>query len=270
MEKLKYKALTFDDVLLLPKYSDFLPSEASIESKLTKNITLKTPLISAAMDTVTESKMAISLAETGGIGIIHKNNSIEEQAAQVKAVKKYESGIVRDPVTINSKKSIGELRQLTSELSISGMPVVDDGKLKGIVTSRDFRYAENMDSAVSSIMTPFEKLITVEEGFSQEDVMKLMYKNRIEKILVLDSSSNLSGLVTMKDIEKSAEYPDATKDNSGSRIDGFCAEYSGPDVDCAGDCFGDALIDDCGICDGENATKDCNGTCNTTINNRYT
>ena len=131
MEKLKYKALTFDDVLLLPKYSDFLPSEASIESKLTKNIVLKTPLISAAMDTVTESKMAISLAETGGIGIIHKNNSIDEQAAQVKAVKKYESGIVRDPVIISSKQSIGELKQLTNELSISGMPVVDNGKLKG-------------------------------------------------------------------------------------------------------------------------------------------
>ena len=215
MEKLKYKALTFDDVLLLPKYSDFLPSEASIESKLTKNISLKTPLISAAMDTVTESKMAISLAEAGGIGIIHKNNSIEDQAAEVKAVKKYESGIVRDPVTIGSNKSIGELRQLTSELSISGMPVVDSGKLKGIVTSRDFRYAENMDANVSSIMTPFEKLVTVEEGFSQEDVMKLMYKNRIEKILVLDSDNNLSGLVTMKDIEKSAQHPNATKDSSG-------------------------------------------------------
>ena len=215
MEKLKYKALTFDDVLLLPKYSDFLPSEASIESKLTKNITLKTPLLSAAMDTVTESKMAISLAEAGGIGIIHKNNSIKDQAAQVKAVKKYESGIVRDPVTIGSNKSIGELRQLTSELSISGMPVIDDGKLQGIVTSRDFRYAENMDASVSSIMTPLEKLVTVEEGFSQEDVMKLMYKSRIEKVLVLDNNNNLSGLVTMKDIEKSAQNPNATKDSSG-------------------------------------------------------
>ena len=215
MDKLKYKALTFDDVLLLPKYSDFLPSEASIESKLTKNIVLKTPLISAAMDTVTESKMAISLAETGGIGIIHKNNSIDDQAAQVKAVKKYESGIVRDPVTISSSKSIGELKKLTSELSISGMPVVDNGKLQGIVTSRDFRYAENMDANVSSIMTTFEKLVTVNEGFSQEDVMKLMYKNRIEKILVLDDNNNLSGLVTMKDIEKSAQHPNATKDSSG-------------------------------------------------------
>jgi IMP dehydrogenase len=167
------------------------------------------------MDTVTESKMAISLAEAGGIGIIHKNNSISDQAALVKSVKKYESGIVRDPVTIGSNKSIGELRQLTSELSISGMPVVDSGKLQGIVTSRDFRYAENMNAKVSSIMTPFEKLVTVEEGFSQEDVMKLMYKNRIEKILVLDGDNNLSGLVTMKDIEKSAQHPNATKDSSG-------------------------------------------------------
>tara|TARA_B100001175_G_scaffold317935_1_gene337828 strand:- start:1569 stop:3032 length:1464 start_codon:yes stop_codon:yes gene_type:complete len=215
MDKLKSKALTFDDVLLLPKYSDFLPSEASIESNLTKNITLRTPLMSAAMDTVTESKMAISLAEAGGIGIIHKNNSIEEQAAEVKTVKKYESGIVRDPVTIDSKKSIGELKQLTNELSISGMPVVDEGKLQGIVTSRDFRYADNMEATVSSIMTPFEKLVTVEEGFSQEDVMKLMYNNRIEKVLVLDEHNKLSGLVTMKDIEKSAQNPNATKDLSG-------------------------------------------------------
>ena len=215
MEKLKYKALTFDDVLLLPKYSDFLPSEANIESNLTKNISLQMPLLSAAMDTVTESRMAISLAEAGGIGVIHKNNSIEEQAQEVKIVKKYESGIVRDPVTINSNKSIGELKQLTSELSISGMPVVDEGKLKGIVTSRDFRYAENMEANVSSIMTPYEKLITVEEGFTQEDVMQLMYTNRIEKVLVLNENKDLSGLVTMKDIEKSAQYPNATKDSSG-------------------------------------------------------
>ena len=215
MEKLKYKALTFDDVLLLPKYSDFLPSEANIESNLTKNISLQMPLLSAAMDTVTESRMAISLAEAGGIGVIHKNNSIEEQAQEVKIVKKYESGIVRDPVTINSNKSIGELKQLTSELSISGMPVVDEGILKGIVTSRDFRYAENMEAKVSSIMTPFEKLITVDEGFTQEDVMQLMYTNRIEKVLVLNENKDLSGLVTMKDIEKSAQYPNATKDSSG-------------------------------------------------------
>ena len=215
MDKLKHKALTFDDVLLLPRYSDFLPSEADISSNLTENITLKMPLLSAAMDTVTESKMAISLAEAGGIGVIHKNNSIEKQASEVKSVKKYESGIVRDPVTISSTNSIEELKNLTNELSISGMPVVDNGQLRGIVTGRDFRYAENMDSNVSTIMTPFEKLVTVNEGFSQEDVMQLMYKNRIEKVLVLDANKNLSGLVTMKDIEKSAQHPNATKDDSG-------------------------------------------------------
>ena len=220
MEKLKQKALTFDDVLLLPSYSDFLPSDANTESKLSKNIALKIPLISAAMDTVTESSMAIALAEAGGIGIIHKNNSIKEQASLVRSVKKYESGIVRDPVTIHSKKSIGELKQLTSELSISGMPVVDDGDLKGIVTSRDFRYAENMESDVSTIMTPLEKLVTVKEGVSQTEVMQLMYKNRIEKVLVLDDEDKLSGLVTMRDIENTAKNPDATKDDFGRLIVG--------------------------------------------------
>ncbi len=220
MDKLKQKALTFDDVLLLPSYSDFLPSDANTESKLSKNISLKIPLISAAMDTVTESSMAIALAEAGGIGIIHKNNSIKEQASLVRSVKKYESGIVRDPVTISSKKSIGELKQLTSELSISGMPVVDDGELKGIVTSRDFRYAENMESDVSTIMTPLEKLVTVKEGVSQTEVMQLMYKNRIEKVLVLDDEDKLSGLVTMRDIENTAKNPDATKDDFGRLIVG--------------------------------------------------
>jgi IMP dehydrogenase len=220
MEKVKQKALTFDDVLLLPRYSDFIPSEASTHTKLTKNINIKVPLVSAAMDTVTESRMAIALAEVGGIGIIHKNNSIDEQVLEVKTVKKYESGVVRDPLTIESDKSIGELIQLTTELNISGMPVVDNGELKGIVTSRDFRYADNMDAQVSSIMTPHDQLITVEEGTSQEIVKKLMHENRIEKVLVIDQSGALGGLVTMKDIEKSAEHPDATKDDSGSLMVG--------------------------------------------------
>ena len=220
MDKVKQKALTFDDVLLLPKYSDFLPSEASTQTKLTRNINIKVPLISAAMDTVTESRMAIALAEVGGIGIIHKNNSIEEQVSHVKTVKKYESGVVRDPITIESSKSIGELIELTTKLNISGMPVVDNGKLKGIVTSRDFRYADNMNALVSSIMTPSEQLITVEDGTQQESVKKLMHENRIEKVLVIDKSGSLNGLVTMKDIEKSAEHPDATKDDSGSLMVG--------------------------------------------------
>jgi IMP dehydrogenase len=220
MEKVKQKALTFDDVLLLPRYSDFTPSEASTQTKLTKNITIKVPLVSAAMDTVTESRMAIALAEVGGIGIIHKNNSIEEQVSQVKTVKKYESGVVRDPITIESDKSIGELIELTTQLNISGMPVVDNNELKGIVTSRDFRYADNMDANVSSIMTPFDQLITVIDGTPQDSVKKLMHENRIEKVLVIDKSGALSGLVTMKDIEKSAEHPDATKDDSGSLMVG--------------------------------------------------
>ena len=220
MEKVKQKALTFDDVLLLPRYSDFVPSEASTQTKLTKNINIKVPLVSAAMDTVTESSMAIALAEVGGIGIIHKNNTIDEQVLEVKTVKKYESGVVRDPLTIESAKSIGELIQLTTELNISGMPVVDNGELKGIVTSRDFRYADNMDAQVSSIMTPHDQLITVEEGTPQETVKKLMHENRIEKVLVIDQSGALGGLVTMKDIEKSAEHPDATKDDSGSLMVG--------------------------------------------------
>ena len=220
MDKVKLKALTFDDVLLLPRYSDFIPSEASTETKLTKNISIKMPLISAAMDTVTESRMAIALAEAGGIGIIHKNNSTDEQVAQVRAVKKHESGVVRDPTTIRSSRSIAELKQLTDELNISGMPVVDDGILKGIVTSRDFRYADDMAAPVSSIMTPLEKLVTVTEGTSQEEVKKLMYENRIEKILVLDDEKSLTGLVTMKDIEKSAEHPNATKDLSGRLLVG--------------------------------------------------
>ena len=229
MEKVKQKALTFDDVLLLPRYSDFIPSEASTQTKLTKNINIKVPLISAAMDTVTESRMAIALAEVGGIGIIHKNNAINEQVLEVKTVKKYESGVVRDPLTIESDKSIGELIKLTTELNISGMPVVDNGQLKGIVTSRDFRYADNMDAKVSSIMTTHDHLITVEEGTSQETVKKLMHENRIEKVLVIDQSGALGGLVTMKDIEKSAEHPDATKDNSGSLMVG-AALGTGPDT----------------------------------------
>jgi IMP dehydrogenase len=215
MEKIKLKALTFDDVLLLPRYTDFLPAEADLATKISRNITLKIPLVSAAMDTVTEARMAIALAENGGIGIIHKNNSIEEQARLVKAVKKYESGVVRDPTTIKSTKTIEELMQLTKELSISGMPVVDDGELMGIVTSRDFRYADNPSDPVSTIMTQKEKLITVIEGTDQEEVKKLMYNNRIEKILVIDSAGHLTGLVTMKDIEKSAEHPFATKDSRG-------------------------------------------------------
>ena len=218
MEKIKFKSLTFDDVLLLPRFSDFAPNDAILKTAFTKEISLNLPVVSAAMDTVTESKMAIALAESGGIGVIHKNNNIDEQAQQVKTVKKYESGIVKDPITISSTKTIDELMQLTSELNISGMPVVDNGKLKGIVTARDFRYADDMNAKVASIMTSYEDLVTVSEGTDQDTVKKLMYQNRIEKVLVLDKAGGLSGLMTMKDIEKSAAFPLATKDSSGQLI----------------------------------------------------
>jgi len=218
MEKIKFKSLTFDDVLLLPRFSDFAPNDAILKTAFTKEISLNLPVVSAAMDTVTESKMAIALAESGGIGVIHKNNDIDEQAQQVKTVKKYESGIVKDPITISSTKTIDELMQLTSELNISGMPVVDNGQLKGIVTARDFRYADDMNAKVASIMTTYEDLVTVSEGTDQDTVKKLMYQNRIEKVLVLDKAGGLSGLMTMKDIEKSAAFPLATKDSSGQLI----------------------------------------------------
>jgi len=220
MEKVLTEALTFDDVLILPMHSDILPKEVSLKSKFTKNISLNLPFCSAAMDTVTESKMAIALASLGGLGIIHKNNTPDEQAIQVRQVKKFESGIVRDPISIRSNNTIGELKQLTSELKISGMPVVDDEELKGIVTGRDFRYARDMEQTVSEIMTPRKKLITVKEGETQDVVKSLMYKHRIEKILVLDDKDKLVGLMTMKDIEKSIDYPLASRDSEGRLIVG--------------------------------------------------
>ena len=215
MEKVLAEALTFDDVLVLPMHSDVLPKQVLLKSRFTKNISLNLPFCSAAMDTVTESKMAIALASLGGIGIIHKNNSPDEQALEVKKVKKFESGIVKDPITIKSSNTIEELKQLTSELNISGMPVVDEDELKGIVTGRDFRYARDMEQTVAEIMTPKEKLITVKEGESQDVVKSLMYKNRIEKVLILDDHNKLSGMITMKDIEKSIDYPLASRDSEG-------------------------------------------------------
>jgi IMP dehydrogenase len=231
MDKVKAKALTFDDVLLVPSYCDFLPSQTSVKTRLTKNIDINLPLLSAAMDTVTEYRMAIALAEAGGIGILHKNCSIQEQSNAVRNVKKYESGVVRDPTTISSNQTIAQLKQLTGELNISGMPVVDDEVVKGIVTSRDFRYADNMDDLVESIMTPREKLITVLEGTSQEVVKKMMYENRIEKVLVLDKAEKLTGLVTMKDIEKSEKHPNATKDDAGQLRVGAAIGTGGETLD---------------------------------------
>ena len=214
------KALTFDDVLLLPDHSDILPKDVDLKTRLTQKINLNIPLLSAAMDTVTESRMGIALSELGGIGIIHKNLSIQDQAAEVRKVKKYESGIVRDPITIRPDNKVGELIQLTNELNISGMPVVDDGNLVGIVTSRDFRFQEQHSVQVSEIMTPKERLITAREGESPDVIKTLLQVNRIEKILLVDDSFALTGLVTLKDINKSLDFPNATRDEEGRLLAG--------------------------------------------------
>ena len=214
------QALTFDDVLLVPDHSDILPKDVKLQTRLTRTLDLNIPLLSAAMDTVTESRMGIALGELGGIGIIHKNLSIENQAAEVRKVKKYESGIVRDPITIRSDNEVGELIQLTKELNISGMPVVDNGELVGIVTSRDFRYQENLTAKVSEIMTPKERLVTAKEGESPDVIKRLLQENRIEKILLIDDSFQLTGLVTLKDINKSLDFPDAARDSEGRLLAG--------------------------------------------------
>ena len=217
---LSEQALTFDDVLLVPHYSEVLPHEADLTTKLTKNISLKIPILSAAMDTVTESRMAIALAELGGIGIIHKNLSIEDHAREVTAVKKFESGIVRDPITISSNKTVGELTKLTQDLNISGMPVVDEGNLVGIVTSRDFRNVSDLAANVGTIMTPKERLITAKENEHLDVVKGLLYQNRIEKILLVDDNFKLKGLVTLKDINKNKDFPFASKDSEGRLLTG--------------------------------------------------
>ena len=215
MLHIEEQALTFDDVLLLPDYSEVLPQDTDLSTKLTRSIDLKIPVVSAAMDTVTESKMSIALAELGGIGIIHKNMPIIEQAKEVNSVKKFESGIVREPITISPDKTVGELIRLTQEYKISGMPVVENENLVGIVTSRDFRNVLDSTLAVSNIMTPKEKLVTATEKESLDVIKDLLYKNRIEKILLVDKNFSLKGLVTLKDINKTKDFPLATKDDEG-------------------------------------------------------
>ena len=215
MLHIEEQALTFDDVLLLPDYSEVLPQDTDLSTKLTRAIDLKIPVVSAAMDTVTESKMSIALAELGGIGIIHKNMPIIEQAKEVNSVKKFESGIVREPITISPDKTVGELIRLTQEYKISGMPVVENENLVGIVTSRDFRNVLDSTLAVSNIMTPKEKLVTATEKESLDVIKDLLYKNRIEKILLVDKNFSLKGLVTLKDINKTKDFPLATKDGEG-------------------------------------------------------
>ena len=214
--RLLQKALTFDDVLLVPAHSQILPRDASLATRLTRNITLNMPLLSAAMDTVTEGRLAIALAQEGGIGIIHKNLSPKAQAAEVAKVKRFESGILRDPITVSPMMTVRDVIEITRQHRISGLPVIDKaGKVVGIVTNRDLRFETNLDQPVKLIMTPRKRLVTVNEDASVEDAQALIHQHRLERVLVIDSEYHLRGLITVKDILKSTEHPLANKDSSG-------------------------------------------------------
>ncbi len=207
-------ALTFDDVLLLPRHSPTHPKDVDTTSRFTRGITLNVPLISAAMDTVTESRLAIAMAQLGGIGIIHKNMSLERQAAEVARVKKFEAGVLKEPFTVGPETTIAEVLKLTRARNISGVPVVDDGRLVGIVTSRDMRFETKLDDPVRHIMTKKDRLVTVREGASDDEVIQLLHKHRIEKVLVVNDSFELRGLITVKDIQKKTDNPNAAKDSA--------------------------------------------------------
>ena len=216
MLRIAEESLTFDDVLLLPDYSNVLPRDVSLATQLTREIRLSIPMISAAMDTVTEAALAIAIAQEGGLGILHKNLTIEQQADEVRKVKKYESGMIADPITIGPTAKIGEVLELTRRHNISGVPVVDGRQLVGIVTHRDLRFETRLDAPVTSIMTPQEKLVTVKEGTDLDEVRALLHKHRIEKVLVVNGGFQLRGMITVKDMQKAEDKPDACKDASGS------------------------------------------------------
>lgn len=215
MLRISHEALTFDDVLLVPGYSEITAKDVDLKTQLTRDITLNIPLVSAAMDTVTESRLAIALAQEGGVGIVHKSMSIEQQAKAVLAVKKYESGVVKNPFTIEAGATLRELHELTQANNISGVPVMEGNDLVGIITRRDVRFATNLDVPVTSVMTPKERLVTVEEGADPDRVRELLHQHRIEKVLVVDKSFNLKGLITVTDIVKAEQYPNACKDDQG-------------------------------------------------------
>ncbi len=225
-------ALTFDDVLLLPAYSEVLPKMVDLTTQLTKDIRLNLPIISSAMDTVTEAKMSISMAQLGGMGIIHKNMDIDRQARQVRHVKKFEAGTVADPITVTADATVGELLQLTREYKISGVPVVekDSNKVVGIVTHRDLRFEENLDQPVGNVMTKKDKLVTVKEGESTENIKRLLHNHRIEKVIVVDDEGRLKGLITVNDFTKAENNPNAAKDDKG-RLRVGAAVGTGADTD---------------------------------------
>ena len=213
--RLPNKALTFDDVLLVPNHSSVLPKDVSLETKLTKKISLNIPVISAAMDTVTEANMAIALAEQGGMGIIHKNLTPQRQANRVDKVKRFESGVVSDPITIDPNMSVDEVMQITRKNKISGLPVVEKDKIVGIVTNRDLRFETNLTQPIKNVMTPRDRLVTVKEGASKEEITSLLHQHRIERLLVINDEDTLTGLITVKDIQKSTDHPFACKDEHG-------------------------------------------------------
>lgn len=215
MLRISEQSLTFDDVLLLPNHSTVVPKDVDLSTRLTREIGLNIPLLSAAMDTVTEARLAIAVAQEGGIGIIHKNMTIEQQAEQVLRVKKYESGVIKDPITVSPDTSISAVLDLTRRHNISGVPVVDGEELVGIITNRDTRFETRFDEPVSAVMTGKDKLVTVQEGAEREEVIQLLHQHRIEKVLVVGSGFELRGLITVKDIQKASDKPNACKDDQG-------------------------------------------------------
>ena len=229
MLRIRQEALTFDDVLLVPGYSEVLPKDVSLKTRLTRRIELNIPLLSAAMDTVTEARLAIAMAQEGGMGIIHKNMTVEQQAAEVRKVKKFESGVVRDPITIDASATVAELIELTHQNNISGVPVLSNGDLVGIVTARDIRFETRMNALVSDVMTPKDKLVTVKEGVAASEVRQLLHIHRIEKVLIVDDACRLQGMMTVKDIEKARAYPNAAKDDQGRLLVG-AAVGTGPET----------------------------------------
>ncbi len=227
MLRIQAEALTYDDVSLVPAHSTVLPKDVSLETRLTRDLRLKLPILSAAMDTVTEARLAIAMAQMGGIGIVHKNLSVEQQAAEVARVKKFESGVIRDPITVGPETTIREVLAITQARNISGVPVVDGGRLVGIVTHRDMRFETELDDPVRHIMTKQDRLITVKEGADAEEVLRLLHKNRIEKVLVVNDGYELRGLITVKDIQKKSDFPNAAKDASTRLVVGAAVGVGG-------------------------------------------
>jgi len=227
MLRIQAEALTYDDVSLVPAHSIILPKDVSLETRLTRDLRLKLPILSAAMDTVTEARLAIAMAQLGGMGIIHKNLSVDQQAAEVAKVKKFEAGVIRDPITVGPETTIRDVLALTQARNISGVPVVDGGQLVGIVTHRDMRFETELDDPVRHIMTKKDRLITVKEGAASEEVQLLLHRNRIEKILVVNDDFALRGLITVKDIQKNTDYPNAAKDSATRLLVGAAVGVGG-------------------------------------------